>query len=169
MRKKSCIRGCWEDIAIVGVQSGWPHLFLGQLPMCLLEVGNVHHSWTYASGRSPRQFWLSENVIGWILDLYTSSCLPFFVFLVEAFYLLFTYPFIPIFIISLQDIGKYSSFSMLPRDITQLIFNELVYSQHLSKACLEAFKDCAIQVTLLRYIPIDFMLGSMYLLDWTSG
>lgn len=47
----------------------------------------------------------------------------------------------------LQDISKYSSFSMLPRDISQQIFNELVESHCLSDSSLEAFGDCALEVT----------------------
>lgn len=37
---------------------------------------------------------------------------------------------------------------MLPRDISQQIFNELVYSQRLTDVSLEAFRDCALQVFL---------------------
>lgn len=36
---------------------------------------------------------------------------------------------------------------MLPRDISQLILNELVYSQRLTDVSIEAFRDCALQVT----------------------
>lgn len=35
---------------------------------------------------------------------------------------------------------------MLPGDISQQIFNELVYSQRLTDVHLEAFRDCALQV-----------------------
>lgn len=45
-----------------------------------------------------------------------------------------------------QDIDRYSTFSMLPRDISQQIFNELVYSHRLNDVSLEAFRDCALQV-----------------------
>lgn len=45
-----------------------------------------------------------------------------------------------------QDIDRYNTFYMLPRDISQQIFNELVYSQHLTDVSLKAFRDCAIQV-----------------------
>lgn len=48
---------------------------------------------------------------------------------------------------SLKDINKYSTFSMLPRDISQQIFDDLVYSQCLSDTLLEAFRDCALQVS----------------------
>ncbi|KAI4365406.1 hypothetical protein MLD38_021392 [Melastoma candidum] len=44
-----------------------------------------------------------------------------------------------------ENIVNYSTFSMIPRDISQLIFNEMVNSQRLSQSCLEAFRDCAIQ------------------------
>lgn len=46
----------------------------------------------------------------------------------------------------LQDIDKYSTFSVLPRDISQQIFDELVRSQRLTDVSLEAFRDCALQV-----------------------
>ncbi|KAI6672017.1 hypothetical protein NL676_006902 [Syzygium grande] len=52
-----------------------------------------------------------------------------------------------------EDIGTYRTFSMLPRDITQLIFNELVFSQRLTNASLEAFRDCALQDLLLGEYP----------------
>lgn len=45
-----------------------------------------------------------------------------------------------------QDIDKYTTFSILPRDISQQIFNELVCSQRLTDVSLEAFRDCALQV-----------------------
>lgn len=45
-----------------------------------------------------------------------------------------------------QDINKYTSFSVLPRDISQLIFNDLVCCHCLSDASIEAFRDCALQV-----------------------
>lgn len=35
---------------------------------------------------------------------------------------------------------------MLPRDISQLIFNDVVNSQRLTGVILEAFRDCALQV-----------------------
>ena len=35
---------------------------------------------------------------------------------------------------------------MLPRDVCQLIFNELVKSQSLLESSLEAFRDCDLQV-----------------------
>ncbi|KAG5569479.1 hypothetical protein H5410_059245 [Solanum commersonii] len=43
-----------------------------------------------------------------------------------------------------KDLDKYNSFSMLPRDISQLIFNNLVYSNGLSDDSIEAFRDCAL-------------------------
>lgn len=54
----------------------------------------------------------------------------------------------------LQDINKYSSFSVLPRDLSQQIFNELVASNRLTETLLETFWDCALQVRL-------FMLTGM--------
>ncbi|KAK8595165.1 hypothetical protein V6N13_016069 [Hibiscus sabdariffa] len=44
-----------------------------------------------------------------------------------------------------EDIDNYGSFSMLPRDLSQQIFNELVNSQRLTDVSLEAFRDCALQ------------------------
>lgn len=44
-----------------------------------------------------------------------------------------------------EDIDKYSTFSVLPRDISQQIFDELVCSQRLTDVSLEAFRDCALQ------------------------
>ncbi|KAH7574347.1 hypothetical protein JRO89_XS03G0285000 [Xanthoceras sorbifolium] len=52
-----------------------------------------------------------------------------------------------------QDINKYTSFSMLPRDISQQIFNELVFSHSLTDVSLEAFRDCALQDILLGEYP----------------
>lgn len=56
----------------------------------------------------------------------------------------------------LQDIQKYSSFSILPRDMSQLIFAELVYRQVLNDVILEAFRDCALQVSCTEYLYIRF-------------
>nr|XP_025617502.1 F-box/LRR-repeat protein 14 isoform X13 [Arachis hypogaea] len=44
-----------------------------------------------------------------------------------------------------EDIDRYNTFSMLPRDISQQIFNKLVCSQRLTSVSLEAFRDCALQ------------------------
>ncbi|KAL9326153.1 hypothetical protein ACSQ67_006798 [Phaseolus vulgaris] len=44
-----------------------------------------------------------------------------------------------------EDFHKYNSFSILPRDISQQIFNEFVDSHCLTEASLEAFRDCALQ------------------------
>ncbi|KAJ6363300.1 hypothetical protein OIU78_003472 [Salix suchowensis] len=52
-----------------------------------------------------------------------------------------------------EDISRYKSFSMLPRDISQQIFNELVISHYLTAASLEAFRDCALQDVLLGEYP----------------
>jgi len=49
----------------------------------------------------------------------------------------------------LQDIDKYSSFMMLPRDLSQQIFNKLVESNCLTEASLQTFRDCALQVMFL--------------------
>lgn len=52
-----------------------------------------------------------------------------------------------------EDIDKYTDFSMLPRDISQQIFNELVSSQRLTDAYLRAFRDCALQDMYLGEYP----------------
>ncbi|AQK72585.1 Regulatory subunit [Zea mays] len=44
-----------------------------------------------------------------------------------------------------QDIDRYSTFAMLPRDLSQQIFNELVNSNRLTEASLQVFRDCALQ------------------------
>ena len=49
----------------------------------------------------------------------------------------------------LQDIDKYSSFMVLPRDLSQQIFNKLVESNCLTEASLQTFRDCALQVMFL--------------------
>lgn len=55
-----------------------------------------------------------------------------------------------------QDIDKYSSFSVLPRDISQQIFDELVLSNCLTETSLEAFRDCALQdIYLGDYLGVD--------------
>jgi hypothetical protein len=51
---------------------------------------------------------------------------------------------------------------MLPRDLSQQIFNELVISHSLTAACLEAFRDCALQVISQSILNRNtFMLLSM--------
>lgn len=57
-----------------------------------------------------------------------------------------------------QDIDKYETFSMLPRDISQQIFNELVYSHRLTDISIEAFRDCALQVNVLGPC-LDFLIA----------
>ncbi|THG01197.1 hypothetical protein TEA_018431 [Camellia sinensis var. sinensis] len=52
-----------------------------------------------------------------------------------------------------KDIDKHTTFSMLPRDISQQIFNELVYSQCLTEVSLQAFRDCALQDLELGEYP----------------
>ncbi|KAF5203866.1 F-box/LRR-repeat protein, partial [Thalictrum thalictroides] len=42
-------------------------------------------------------------------------------------------------------INKYKDFTMLPRDISQQIINELINSNCLTEVSLEAFRDCALQ------------------------
>jgi len=43
-----------------------------------------------------------------------------------------------------EDFHKYESFFILPRDISQLIFNEFVDSHCLTETSLNAFRDCAL-------------------------
>ncbi|EPS71509.1 hypothetical protein M569_03250, partial [Genlisea aurea] len=44
-----------------------------------------------------------------------------------------------------KDIDKYDSLSMLPRDMIQLIFDDLVSSLCLTDSRFEAFRDCSLQ------------------------
>ncbi|XP_062078218.1 uncharacterized protein LOC133782829 isoform X4 [Humulus lupulus] len=52
-----------------------------------------------------------------------------------------------------QDIDTYNSFSMLPRDVSQQIFNDLVYSHCLTDVSVEAFRDCDLQDICLDEYP----------------
>ncbi|RYR30534.1 hypothetical protein Ahy_B01g055286 isoform F [Arachis hypogaea] len=52
-----------------------------------------------------------------------------------------------------EDFRKYDSFSMLPPDLSQQIFNELVDAQCLTEAYIEAFRDCALRDVLLGEYP----------------
>jgi len=52
-----------------------------------------------------------------------------------------------------KDINKYSSFAMLPSDLSQQIFNELVDSNRLTEASLETFRDCALHDICLGDYP----------------
>jgi hypothetical protein len=55
-----------------------------------------------------------------------------------------------------EDFHKYESFLILPRDISQLIFNELVDSHCLTETSLYAFRDCALQnVYLGEYLGVN--------------
>ncbi|KAL5150319.1 F-box/LRR-repeat protein 14 [Glycine soja] len=55
-----------------------------------------------------------------------------------------------------EDFHKYNSFSILPRDISQQIFNELVDSHCLTEVSLEAFRDCALQdIDLGEYVGVN--------------
>ncbi|KAM1298629.1 hypothetical protein TB2_024820 [Malus domestica] len=53
----------------------------------------------------------------------------------------------------LRDINKFNTFSMLPRDISQQIINELVYSGCLTDVSFEGFRDCALQDLYLGECP----------------
>nr|CAE02935.3 OSJNBa0014K14.7 [Oryza sativa Japonica Group] len=52
-----------------------------------------------------------------------------------------------------EDIGKYSDFSLLPRDLSQQVFNELVEWNILTEELLGAFRDCALQDICLADYP----------------
>ncbi|XP_071910883.1 uncharacterized protein [Coffea arabica] len=52
-----------------------------------------------------------------------------------------------------QEIHKYTSFYMLPRDISQLIFNDLASCHALSDCSIKAFRDCALQDICLADYP----------------
>ncbi|GAB2238013.1 hypothetical protein Droror1_Dr00015915 [Drosera rotundifolia] len=54
---------------------------------------------------------------------------------------------------SSKDIKGYSTFSMLPRDISQQIFDKLVCTQILNEVSLAAFRDCALQDIRLGDYP----------------
>lgn len=57
----------------------------------------------------------------------------------------------------MQDIDKHSTFAMLPRDLSQQIFNELVNSNRLTEASLQIFRDCALQVKVSVLICLAFL------------
>lgn len=57
-----------------------------------------------------------------------------------------------------QDFHKYESFSILPRDISQLIFNELVESHCLTETSLNAFRDCALQVKFHVLLSFKYLV-----------
>ncbi|WRX33072.1 Leucine-rich repeat - like 10 [Theobroma cacao] len=52
-----------------------------------------------------------------------------------------------------EDIDQYSSFSMLPKDISQQIFNKLVLSHLLTDVSLQKFRDCALEDVWLGEYP----------------
>ncbi|KEH28673.1 F-box/LRR protein, putative [Medicago truncatula] len=55
-----------------------------------------------------------------------------------------------------EDLDRHNTFSMLPRDISQQILNNLVYSRRLTGDSLEAFRDCALQDLYLgEYAGVD--------------
>ncbi|MBA0763064.1 hypothetical protein Gotri_012584 [Gossypium trilobum] len=51
------------------------------------------------------------------------------------------------------DINQYSSFTMLPKDISQQIFNKLVLSHLLTDVFLQKFRDCALEDVWLGEYP----------------
>jgi len=52
-----------------------------------------------------------------------------------------------------EDVNSYSDFSLLPRDLSQQIFNELVECGGLTEASLGAFRDCDLQDICLGEYP----------------
>jgi hypothetical protein len=50
----------------------------------------------------------------------------------------------------------YSDLSLLPRDLSQQIFNELVEGGCLTEASLGAFRDCDLQVMILFLFGTPF-------------
>lgn len=52
-----------------------------------------------------------------------------------------------------ESIGRYDSFNVLPRDLSQQIFNELVRTQVLTRTLLQSFQDCNLQDTFSGRIP----------------
>lgn len=57
-----------------------------------------------------------------------------------------------------KDIDKYNSSSVLPRDVAQHIFNDLVSSQLLTNYRVEGFQDCALQFPLKLYLIETFLI-----------
>jgi len=55
--------------------------------------------------------------------------------------------------------SSYSDFSLLPRDLSQQIFNELVECGGLTEASLGAFRDCDLQVMILFLFGTPFWLN----------
>jgi hypothetical protein len=52
-----------------------------------------------------------------------------------------------------ESIGRYDSFNVLPRDLSQHIFNELVRTQVLTRTLLQSFQDCNLQDAFLGEYP----------------
>ena len=59
--------------------------------------------------------------------------------------------------------NSYSDFSLLPRDLSQQIFNELVECGGLTEASLGAFRDCDLQVMIL------FLFGTPFWVNLIAG
>ena len=56
---------------------------------------------------------------------------------------------------------------MLPRDVSQQIFDELVYSQRLNDVILQAFRDCALQVVELPFVEVG--IAAVIFVFWVLG
>eukprot|EP00252_Welwitschia_mirabilis_P007648 TRINITY_DN1924_c0_g1_i5.p1 TRINITY_DN1924_c0_g1~~TRINITY_DN1924_c0_g1_i5.p1 ORF type:complete len:201 (-),score=35.24 TRINITY_DN1924_c0_g1_i5:73-675(-) len=55
-----------------------------------------------------------------------------------------------------ENFFRYKSFALLPRDLSQQIFNELLRERVLTRSSLQAFRDCALQdVSLGGYPGVD--------------
>uniref|UniRef100_A0A2P2MWZ9 Putative adenylate cyclase regulatory protein n=1 Tax=Rhizophora mucronata TaxID=61149 RepID=A0A2P2MWZ9_RHIMU len=101
-----------EGIANAEAQSGWETYTLDLSMIYSGKLANVHPLWNYVLNKYVMYTCQHYAWVRLPIDLSGLTCL-LCVFLE-------------------QDIDKYKTFSMLPRDISQQIFNELVYSQRLN-------------------------------------
>lgn len=141
--KEGSLQGFYKN----GVQGGYQHHFLGPCGNVSQEEAVVLLSWSYALIKYVR----------YLLSL-TLTCLVGISLICFSSHML----------LSRRDVDKYKSFSMPPRDITQQIFSELVFSCCLTKASLKAFRDCALQVIALFANWIFFIklkLLNLFLFD----
>lgn len=124
------------------------------LPRRYCKCGSLKW-WTSSFSYPSVDFHLRKGECPSLLDLCIQKINEVFFLTKKMLHLLCPYPFYFDLITAIfiqQDIDKYNTFSMLPRDISQLIFNNLVYSRRLTSASLEAFRDCALQVNHFKSI-----------------
>lgn len=128
-----------EDFVKVEALNGWGLHLLEHLWMLFKEIEDVHLSWNCVFIRFVKYVQLSHSVHVCLNIGFLNEKGIFFLNLDSAF-----------LVILLKDINKYSTLSMLPRDLSQQIFDDLVYSQCLTDSILENFRDCALQVSLVH-------------------